>query len=52
MKTFQGRSYRGVVRSTFLVDRKGLLVKSWMRVHVRGHVEQVLLALALESQGG
>ena len=35
----------GVVRSTFLIDPKGVLVESWRNVKVPGHAEAVLARL-------
>jgi peroxiredoxin Q/BCP len=35
----------GVERSTFLVDSTGKLVKSWRKVKVPGHAEEVLAAV-------
>ena len=40
-----GREYMGVQRSTFIVDKTGKIVKSWLGVRVPGHVEAVLAAL-------
>lgn len=45
MKVHMGRSYRGIIRSTFLIDRKGLVAQAWNRVHVRGHAQAVLTAV-------
>ncbi len=39
-----GREYFGVVRSTFLVDAKGVVRKAWRGVRVPGHVDDVLSA--------
>jgi len=50
LKNVQGRSYRGIIRSTFLVDRAGNVVRAWNRVHVRGHVDQVMVAVAALSK--
>lgn len=41
-----GRSYMGVVRSTFVADGEGRIVKVYPKVKVKGHVEQVLADLA------
>ena len=41
-----GRKYMGVVRSTFLIDAKGKLVKSWIKVSAPGHAEDVAAAVA------
>ena len=34
----------GVDRSTFLIDRDGVLRKVWRKVKVPGHVDEVLAA--------
>lgn len=43
-KQMYGRKYMGIVRSTFLIDRKGKLVREWRKVRIKGHVEEVLAA--------
>jgi thioredoxin-dependent peroxiredoxin len=49
-KSLYGRNYMGVERSTFLVDRQGKVARSWHKVKVPGHAEEVLAALnALKS---
>ncbi|MBF0379923.1 MAG: thioredoxin-dependent thiol peroxidase [Magnetococcales bacterium] len=37
-----GKVYMGIVRSTFLVDAKGKVVKTWTKVKTKGHAEAVL----------
>ena len=37
-----GRTYMGVDRSTFLIDKAGTIKKAWHRVRVAGHVADVL----------
>ena len=44
-KTLYGRKYLGIVRSTFLIDEKGVLRQEWRNVKVPGHAEQVLAAV-------
>lgn len=44
-KSMYGRNYMGVERSTFLVDADGRIAKSWHRVKVPGHAEEVLGAV-------
>lgn len=44
LKKLYGREYMGLVRSTFLIDRKGKLVQEWRNVRVKGHVQAVLEA--------
>jgi peroxiredoxin Q/BCP len=43
-KQLYGRKYMGIVRSTFLIDRKGRLVKEWRNVKIKGHIDEVLAA--------
>lgn len=43
-KSMYGRKYMGVERSTFLIDGKGRIVKSWRKVKVPRHAEEVLAA--------
>jgi thioredoxin-dependent peroxiredoxin len=44
MKKFMGRSFEGIVRSTFLIGADGKLQGVWDAVKVRGHVAEVLAA--------
>ena len=39
-----GRTYMGIVRSTFLIDAMGRVAQVWSPVRVKGHVEAVLAA--------
>jgi peroxiredoxin Q/BCP len=41
-KTMYGRKYMGVERTTFLIDARGRIAKSWRNVKVPGHAEEVL----------
>jgi peroxiredoxin Q/BCP len=41
-KKLYGREYMGVVRSTFLIDLKGVIAHTWYNVKVPSHVDQVL----------
>ena len=41
-KKFMGREYMGVVRSTFLVDEKGKIIKAYPKVKAAGHANEVL----------
>lgn len=43
-KSMYGRKYMGIERSTFLIDGSGQVIKTWAKVKVTGHVEQVLAA--------
>lgn len=42
-KKFMGKEYMGVVRSTFLIDEKGKIFKSYPKVKAAGHSKQVLV---------
>ena len=42
LKKMYGREYYGVVRSTFLIDPKGIIAYKWEKVRVKGHVDKVL----------
>ena len=45
MKNMYGKAVRGIERSTFLIDARGVLVREWRAVKVPGHVEEVLGAV-------
>ncbi|PCH65244.1 MAG: peroxiredoxin [Gammaproteobacteria bacterium] len=45
LKKNYGREYMGIVRSTFLIDAKGVLKQEWRNVKVKDHLQQVLEAL-------
>ena len=40
-----GKVYVGVIRSTFLLDQSGNIVKEWRNVKATGHAEKVLREL-------
>ena len=42
MKNMYGKQVRGIDRSTFVVDTKGILRREWRSVKVPGHVQEVL----------
>jgi len=44
-KKFMGRKFMGVIRSTFLLDPKGRIVKIWDNVKVKDHAKEVLETL-------
>ena len=41
-KLLYGKKVRGIERSTFVVDAKGVLVREWRGVKVPGHAQEVL----------
>jgi thioredoxin-dependent peroxiredoxin len=44
-KSMYGRKYMGIDRSTFVIDREGIVRGAWRKVKVSGHVAQVLKAV-------
>lgn len=44
-KKMYGREYFGVVRTTFLIDPKGVIREKWEKVKVPGHADAVLTQL-------
>jgi len=42
LKKFMGKEYYGVTRSTFLVDKSGIIVKIYSSVKPKGHSQEVL----------
>lgn len=45
LKKLYGKEYLGIDRSTFLIDKEGILRQEWRKVKVEGHVEEVLKAV-------
>ena len=43
-KNMYGRKVLGIERSTFLIDKTGVLRQEWRKVKVKGHVDEVLVA--------
>nr|WP_137677167.1 peroxiredoxin [Parerythrobacter lutipelagi] len=43
-KKMYGKSYMGMVRSTYLVDADGMIAQAWNKVKVKGHADEVLAA--------
>ena len=44
MKKFMGRSFQGIVRSTFLIGTDGKIEQMWDSVKVKNHAAEVLAA--------
>jgi peroxiredoxin Q/BCP len=44
-KSNYGRTYMGIIRSTFLIDPQGVVKHVWPKVKVNGHVDEVLSVL-------
>jgi peroxiredoxin Q/BCP len=43
-KSMFGKKYMGIERSTFLIDKNGVLRQAWRKVSVLSHVKEVLAA--------
>lgn len=51
-KSMYGRKYMGTVRTTFLIDEKGIIRRIWRNVKVNGHDQEVLEALRTLREAG
>ncbi len=47
-----GRTYWGVLRTTFIIDERGTIAKVFPKVQVQGHSREVLEALRTSSPPG
>jgi len=47
-KKFMGKTYQGILRSTFVLDPKGKIVAVWPKVSPAGHAVEVLAFLKKE----
>lgn len=45
LKKLYGREYMGIIRSTFLIDEEGYIMKEWSKVRIKNHVQLVLDAV-------
>ena len=46
-KKFMGREFMGINRTTFLIDKKGKIIKIWENVKVKDHAKEVLETLKI-----
>ena len=44
-KKFMGREFMGIIRTTYLIDKKGKIIKIWENVKVKDHAKEVLETL-------
>ena len=44
-KKFMGREFMGIIRSTYLINKKGKILKIWNNVKVKDHAKEVLETL-------
>ena len=45
-KKFMGREFMGVIRTSFLIDKKGKILRIWNNVKVKDHAKEVLETLS------
>lgn len=41
-KNMYGKKVKGIIRSTFVLDKNGKTLKEWRNVKVKGHVDEVI----------
>ncbi|MDA9650418.1 thioredoxin-dependent thiol peroxidase [Candidatus Pelagibacter sp.] len=46
-KKFMGKEFMGIIRTTFLIDKKGKIIKIWDNVIVKDHAKEVLESLKI-----
>ena len=46
-KKFMGREFMGIIRTTFLIDKKGKIIKIWDNVKVKDHAQEVLKTIKM-----
>jgi len=51
-KKMYGKTFMGIERSTFLIGEDGRLLRQWRGVQVKGHIGEVLTAVAEASGAG
>ena len=44
-KKMYGKTFMGIIRSTFLIGPDGTVLQAWPKVRVKGHAEEVLAAV-------
>ena len=44
-KSMYGKTFWGIVRTTYLIDGTGCVARSWPKVSVKGHADEVLEAV-------
>jgi peroxiredoxin Q/BCP len=50
-KKMYGRTYMGILRSTFIIDEEGKIIKVFPKVKPKNHSQEVLAALAEMGEG-
>ena len=50
-KSFMGKKYMGIERTTFIIDEKGKILHLFEKVKVNGHADEVIARLERPSTG-
>lgn len=50
LKNMYGKKHLGIERSTFIINKKGVLKQEWRKVKVKEHVAEVLAAVKLMNK--
>jgi peroxiredoxin Q/BCP len=45
-----GKTYMGIIRSTFIIDEEGRIIKVFPKVKVKNHSQEVLAVLEGQSE--
>ncbi len=51
-KVLYGKRSTGVIRSTFILDRQGIISHMWRHVRVKDHAQKVLQAIVAKNSDG
>lgn len=49
LKKLYGREYEGLIRSTFIIDEKGNIEETFMKVKTKEHTEQIIKKLKINN---
>ena len=50
-KKAYGKTTKGIIRSTFIIDEEGRIIKEWRNVKAKGHVQKVIETLKSLEKG-
>ena len=45
LKKFIGKKFMDIIRSTFLIDTKSIIIKIWTDVKIKDHSQEILCTL-------
>ena len=45
-----GKEYEGVIRTTYIIDESGIILKIFKKVNTKEHTEQILKEMEAEIQ--